>query len=260
MKLFVEPSADAPLVWIEVAIRGGAVVTPHEVIDNGIILCEDGRIKFVGRMNEADPEPNSQIIDASAQTVFPGLIDTHVHGSGGNDLMAGGVEGIRRVSRAQFRYGVTAYLPTTIAARHTELLRMIEETLANVPYEKFFRDQAVFGDAAEVVDRLQAARDEFGLSQIIAWFDQGGALKVPGDERAELCYRGFAVVPGLVDLVSDVGLATKSDHARAVAACELVLEGLAAQKRISRSEELGYTRARPERREPGYGKGGISFG
>jgi hypothetical protein len=68
------------------------------------------------------------------------------------------------------------------------------------------------------------------------------------------------VVPGLVDLVSDVGLSATTDHARSVAACELVLEGLAAQKRISRSEELGYTRARPERREPGYGKGGISFG
>ena len=27
-----------------------------------------------------------------------------------------------------------------------------------------------------------------------------------------------------------------------------------------RLEELGYTRARPERREPGYGKGGMSFG
>jgi magnesium chelatase subunit I len=98
------------------------------------------------------------------------------------------------------------------------------------------------------------------LSRIVAWFDQGGALKVPGDERSELCYRGFAVVPGLLDLVSDVGLAPKDDHARSVAACELVLEGLAAQKRISRSEELGYSRARPERREPGYGKGGISFG
>jgi hypothetical protein len=45
-----------------------------------------------------------------------------------------------------------------------------------------------------------------------------------------------------------------------VSACELVLEGLAAQKRISRTEELGYTRAKPERREPGYGKGGMSFG
>jgi magnesium chelatase subunit I len=98
------------------------------------------------------------------------------------------------------------------------------------------------------------------LGRIVAWFDQGGALKVPGDERSELCYRGFGVVPGLLDLVSAVGLSPASDQARSVAACELVLEGLAAQKRISRSEELGYTRARPERREPGYGKGGISFG
>ena len=81
-----------------------------------------------------------------------------------------------------------------------------------------------------------------------------------GDERSELCYKGFAVVPGLLDLVEDVGLSPKSDHPRAVAACELVLEGLAAAKRISRSEELGYTRAKPERREPGFGKGGISFG
>lgn len=98
------------------------------------------------------------------------------------------------------------------------------------------------------------------LSRIVAWFDQGGALKISGDERAETCLRGFSVVPGLVDLVIEAGLSTRDDPARTVAACELVLEGLAAQKRISRSEELGYTRAKPERREPGYGKGGISFG
>ncbi len=90
------------------------------------------------------------------------------------------------------------------------------------------------------------------LGKIVAWFDQGGALKVPGDERTDLCYQGFCVVPGLVELVSDVGLSPRSDKARVVAACELVLEGLAAHKRISRSEELGYTRVKPERREPGY--------
>jgi magnesium chelatase subunit I len=99
------------------------------------------------------------------------------------------------------------------------------------------------------------------LGRVVAWFDQGGALKVPGDEKADLCFKGFCVVPGLVDAVSDFGLSTKQNVPRAVAACELVLEGLAAQKRISRSEELGYTRMKPERREPGgYGKGGISFG
>jgi magnesium chelatase subunit I len=98
------------------------------------------------------------------------------------------------------------------------------------------------------------------LSKIVGWFDQGGALKVSGEERSEICLKGFDVVPGLLELVAESGLAARKDPARQVAACELVLEGLAAQKRISRSEELGYTRAKPERREPGYGKGGISFG
>ena len=67
---------------------------------------------------------------------------------------------------------------------HLPRLRAIEETLANLPYERFCRDQGVFGDASEVVDRLQAARDEFGLSQIICWFDQGSRLPRDEVERA----------------------------------------------------------------------------
>ena len=66
---------------------------------------------------------------------------------------------------------------------HLPRLKIIEQTLADVPYEKFFRDQAVFGDAAEVIDRLQAIRDEFALSQIIAWFDQGSMLPRAEVER-----------------------------------------------------------------------------
>jgi alkanesulfonate monooxygenase SsuD/methylene tetrahydromethanopterin reductase-like flavin-dependent oxidoreductase (luciferase family) len=72
---------------------------------------------------------------------------------------------------------------------HLPRLRAIEESVANLPYERFCRDQGIFGDAAEVVDRLQAARDEFGLSQVIAWFDQGSML--PRDE-VERAMRRFA--------------------------------------------------------------------
>jgi magnesium chelatase subunit I len=111
--------------------------------------------------------------------------------------------------------------------------------------------------AGRVLEERMGGAD---LSRIVAWFDQGGALKVSGDQRSDVCLKGFSVVPGLVETVAEFGLADRKDAGRQVAACELVLEGLAAQKRISRSEELGYTRAKPERREPGYGKGGISFG
>ena len=69
-------------------------------------------------------------------------------------------------------------------AEHLPRLKIIRETLANVPYEKFFRDQAVFGDAAEVIDRLQAVIEEFSLSQVICWFDQGGMLPRAEVERA----------------------------------------------------------------------------
>ncbi len=111
--------------------------------------------------------------------------------------------------------------------------------------------------AGRVLEERMGGAD---LGRIVAWFDQGGALKVSGDQRSDVCLKGFSVVPGLVETVTEFGLAGSQDAARQVAACELVLEGLASQKRISRSEELGYTRAKPERREPGYGKGGISFG
>jgi magnesium chelatase subunit I len=79
---------------------------------------------------------------------------------------------------------------------------------------------------------------------IVAWFDQGGALRIAADETTELCAEGFSIVPGLVDTATLTGLAPGGDAAWLVSACELILEGLAAQKKISRSEELGWTRAR----------------
>ena len=98
---------------------------------------------------------------------------------------------------------------------------------------------------------------DVGLDSVVRWFDGGGALKVQGDERSDLCLKGFRVVPGLVDAAVAGGLAARDNVPVLVAACELILESLAAEKRISRSEELGYVRAKPERKDPmgGYGKG-----
>jgi magnesium chelatase subunit I len=89
--------------------------------------------------------------------------------------------------------------------------------------------------------------DDRDMDGIVAHFDQGGALKISGEERTELCYRGFGVIPGLLELVRSHGLAPGGSEGEMVAGAELVLEGLAAQKRISRTEELGFTRLRRSR-------------
>jgi len=51
-----------------------------------------------------------------------------------------------------------------------------------------------------------------------------------------------------VDLVRLVALAPPDDDAATVVGCELVLEALAARKRITRAEGGRYSRATPERR------------
>jgi magnesium chelatase subunit I len=109
-------------------------------------------------------------------------------------------------------------------------------------------------------DTFEARVGGANVDDIVHWFDEGGALKISPDERSETLLKGFSVVPGLLDLVDRVGLAGKKDPAHMVSACELVLEGLVALRRISRSEDLGYVRARPEPKPPGYGKPGPGVG
>jgi magnesium chelatase subunit I len=91
---------------------------------------------------------------------------------------------------------------------------------------------------------LDERADEISFDEIVQWFDGGGVLKFSPDEPADVCLAGFSRVDGLVEAAVAADLATRDDAERMVAACELILEGLAAWRRISRSDEMGWTRAR----------------
>jgi magnesium chelatase subunit I len=95
------------------------------------------------------------------------------------------------------------------------------------------------------------------VADIVQYFESGGALQVGEDASSSACVQGFETVPGLLELVENVGLApaAASDGVRA-AACELVLEALVAQKRISRTSS-GYVRA--PHQGPPKGKGYQGF-
>lgn len=108
-----------------IAIVGGRAVTPDGVIEESLVLVADGRIAWVGRSSENEPPPGARHVDARGLTVSPGFIDTHVHGSNGFDVMDADADGIRAIGAHLATFGVTAWLPSTVSARHDDLLRAV---------------------------------------------------------------------------------------------------------------------------------------
>ncbi len=103
--------------------------------------------------------------------------------------------------------------------------------------------------AAELVSAAAGATfDNRGggadIGAIVDYFDNGGVMQVSDDAAASACVTGFGQVPGLLALADLLGLApaSGSDGLKA-AACELILEGLAANRKISRTRGGGYRRA-----------------
>jgi magnesium chelatase subunit I len=114
--------------------------------------------------------------------------------------------------------------------------------------------------AAAAHETFEARAGGAQVEEIVAYFESGAALQLSDSAGAEACVRGFQSVPGLLTLVTATGLAPLSanDGVRA-AACELVLEALVAEKRISRNEG-GYSRARHANHgKKGFGEGGTDF-
>ncbi len=88
------------------------------------------------------------------------------------------------------------------------------------------------------------------LQQVVQWFELGGALKLRDDASSAELFKEFRKIQGLVEAVATLGVTPSSDSALAVAACEFILEGLHAHRKISRSEERGFYAEEPVRPEP----------
>lgn len=82
-----------------------------------------------GKFGEYQTEkPEGKIVDYSGYYVGPGLVDTHIHGYGGHDVMDNDVEGLAVISERLLETGVTSFLPTTLTAS-AELLNDVCETI-----------------------------------------------------------------------------------------------------------------------------------
>jgi len=93
-------------------IRGGEVVTPAGNVAADVLI-EDGKLARIGQIEPTQAE-GAQVIDAEGKLVLPGLIDVHVQGAGGSDLLQGTPEAVERVCRSLASFGTTAFLATSV--------------------------------------------------------------------------------------------------------------------------------------------------
>jgi magnesium chelatase subunit I len=175
----------------------------------------------------------------------------------------------RRDKRIDQRSGVSQRMPITVlegavSSAERRALRLEEDTaiprigdvyaaLPMITGKLELEYEGELQGAGRVARDLIAAasRETFderaggaNVERIVEYFETGGVLQVSEDSGSRACIKGFEQVAGLLDLVGATGLASdRAEDGVRAAACELVLEALVAERRVSRTEG-GYGRAR----------------
>jgi N-acetylglucosamine-6-phosphate deacetylase len=96
-----------------ICLVGARVVTPSGVIEDGVVVIENGSIRAVERARTLRLL-GGEVIDAAGLTLLPGFLDVHIHGGGGADTMDATPDALQAICRTHAAHGTTGLLLTTI--------------------------------------------------------------------------------------------------------------------------------------------------
>lgn len=96
------------------------IIAGGRVLKNHAVETENGRIVSLAPCEEAE---------CAEGILIPGLIDIHIHGAFGVDMMQGR-RAIKTMAEGLVKYGVTGFLPTTMNAGVDETRFAVEESYA----------------------------------------------------------------------------------------------------------------------------------
>lgn len=104
-------------------LRLNSCYTPLEQIHNASILCRNGRIGALGGYSALRVIEDIPCLDLSAYHAVPGLVDSHLHGSGGFAVMEADGEGdLAPISGVLATHGVTSFMMTVVASTSEKML------------------------------------------------------------------------------------------------------------------------------------------
>ncbi|MBV8207126.1 MAG: N-acetylglucosamine-6-phosphate deacetylase [Acidobacteria bacterium] len=114
------------------ALTASALITPREVVSDGVVIVRDGTIEAVGTRAQIEIPVAARVENYESGILAPGYIDLHIHGGAGHDLMEAAPVATEAVERLLAQHGVTSYLPTTLTAPVDLTLRALEFLAAEI--------------------------------------------------------------------------------------------------------------------------------
>lgn len=108
----------------------GDIVLPDNILRRGCVLVSGEKIS--GVFAEGDPFQDEEVkfIDYDDAYIAPGLVDLHLHGASGKDVMDNKDESLRKIAEHQAKNGVTGFLGATMSTSLDSVL----ETLRTVKH------------------------------------------------------------------------------------------------------------------------------
>ncbi|GIG22316.1 N-acetylglucosamine-6-phosphate deacetylase [Cellulomonas chitinilytica] len=101
----------------------GRVVTPSRVLDDGVVVVEQGVLTWVGPAEHLPEHWGPAPAAEPTASVLPGLVDLHCHGGGGASFPdATDAETVRRAVDEHRRHGTTSLVASLVTAPRDVLL------------------------------------------------------------------------------------------------------------------------------------------
>lgn len=103
----------------------GNIILEDKVLSGGVVLVEGDKISAVHPRESPLKEKDVSLIDYKDNFISPGLVDLHLHGALGKDVMDGEVNSLELIASHQARHGVTGFLGTIMSASLDSMLKAV---------------------------------------------------------------------------------------------------------------------------------------
>lgn len=112
-------------------LQATTIIGEEKTYQDHYLRVENGKISSLSD----NLDPGHDIIELGTATIIPGLIDLHIHGREGCDVMDGEIDSLKTISKSLSCHGVTGFLATTVTSTWQETLRALD-TLGRAAQQK----------------------------------------------------------------------------------------------------------------------------